>query len=127
MQAASHSPLSADRTQADRQFSQRIGYVKHVIGRLCWAHSVRDDDVADNALCWAWQRFAETAPPLRCIESPIGDIQSPNWILHCWRAARWGFHRALRGTQFANTRTPGYVDAMDRIGDSLSAAGCPIV
>ncbi|MEQ8786551.1 MAG: winged helix-turn-helix transcriptional regulator, partial [Pirellulaceae bacterium] len=46
---------------------------------------------------------------------------------HCWRAARWGFHRALRGTQFANTRTPGYVDAMDRIGDSLSAAGCPIV
>jgi len=59
MQAASHSPLPADRAQADRQFSQRIGYVKHVIGRLCWAHNVRDDDLADNALCWAWQRFLE--------------------------------------------------------------------
>lgn len=94
---------------------------ENIVSRIewrAWRFDCKDPDVIDNATCFAFKYFVEREPPMERIETENGIYDAPQWRLHSYRAAKYGWNRASRGQQFVCTRPTGYVDAMDRIDPS---------
>lgn len=98
-------PDSATRAEKDHRWAE---YQPRLLRWLAYRFREWGDaeEIADNALCLAWERFATR--PLTMEDG------RPAWLLHAYRAARWAAARASQGIQFVPTRKPGQRDCLDR-------------